>query len=112
MGCTHSTSRRAKDGEPKTVAWDAATPAWSAIVWFEPLLEASDDVSLLGCFRTVRAAPGSQDLERLVRRRAEPHERTASDDAGATQSSGIYTLSVEPDLFVSAEMASKVGEAA
>ena len=35
-----------------------------------------------------------------------------TDDAGATQSSGIYTLSVEPDLFVSAEMASKVGEAA
>jgi hypothetical protein len=33
-------------------------------------------------------------------------------ETGATQSSGITCLSIDPDLFVSAEMASRVGEAA
>ncbi len=34
------------------------------------------------------------------------------DDQGTTQSTGTFCMSVDPDLFVSAEMASRVGEAA
>jgi chemotaxis signal transduction protein len=34
------------------------------------------------------------------------------DESGATRSTGMTCLSVDPDLFVSAEMASRVGEAA
>lgn len=36
----------------------------------------------------------------------------AVDESGATRATGIQCLAVDPDLFVSAEMASKVGEAA
>lgn len=34
------------------------------------------------------------------------------DETGATRSTGLHCLCVNPDLFVSAEMASRVGEAA